>query len=421
MNHTIPYIEATKPEIIRFWISKLAGFSILCSFYLILKISLHCERRKKSYNHIVLALSINSILSSGAIFCHSWPIPRSYSINGAAGTQGTCNAQGAIFTLSYVTICSYYTLFIMLALSSVWDKFDETWFLKFEIIVHASIYILPTIMVAVALKTENFNPGIFNQCTLAAYPLKCDLGGQYGKCIRGGIVRSIFLPRVFTLAFMTTFAVGLTLFTLLVISIQMEEERTAKLIEEKVLNGLEEFPKNVRKKKSRIKVSQASIFWVLYVVTAGVPFFMVTVRCFGDEKNIPDSIYSFHFLCMSLNGCLNLLVYSLLLKKKQDPNDICMPPSSKNALSVTAHMTTRDRELNSSMGNILNSEGGEEHIQTCFVGPEFSIFDGTNPSSSRWGQFIDTYTDDDYDKSDVEAQDEKEKSFPMDISDDFEQ
>jgi len=419
LNRKIPDIEDTTSEIICFWVSKLGGFSIICSFYLISKILLHCERRKKIYHRIVLALSINSVLLSGAVFCHSWPIPRSYTIHGAVGTQGTCNAQGAVFLFSNFASSSYYPICFALAISSVWDKFDEIRFLKFELIVHASIYILPTILVAVALKLGSFNPGAYNQCMVATYPQTCNTSGKYGKCIRGGSTTA-WLSKPLFLVYVTKFMVVFVLFILLVISIRVEENRNPKLIDEEGVSGMEKFQENVRKKKSRIKVSQASICWASYVVKCGLPIGFHGVSRLGFEGYVPDVIMNVQMFFLASDGCLILLVYLLLSKKKQNPSDLCMQPSSRDIIIRTASTKSRDRTFNSSKKKRSNSEGGEDHMQTCFAGPEFSIFDGTNPSNSRWGQFIDKYTDDDYDINSVDDQEEKGKTFQMDITDDLE-
>jgi len=373
MNHTIPFIEMTESQIKKnFWISKLAGFSILCSFYLILKIFHHCERRKRIYHRIMVALSFNSILFCGAVFCNSWPIPRSYSIYGAAGTQGMCNTQGAIFIFTYFTICSYYLLLSVFALFSVRNNFDETWFLKFEVRMHTSMYILPTIIVAVVLKNESVNPGIINQCMLATYPLKCSLGDQYGKCVRGESGYSIISAILFLLA-STMLIVAVVLFSVLAISVRRKENRNAKLMGEKKLK------ENARKKKSRIIVKQASIYCLTYVVTFITPTICRVLVFFGGgQKNTAALVFVSTF-CLSLNGCINLMVYLLLLKRKPDN------------LSLPASESIPDQELSSPSKN------------KCFVGPEFSIFDGSN-SSSRWKRFIDEYTDDNYDDNGFEVQ-----------------
>merc|ERR1711957_1152843 len=107
-------------------------------------------------------------------------------------------------------------------------------------------------------------------------------------------------------------------------------------------------------------------------------------------------------LSISLSGCINLIVYLLLLKRKQDPTYIStLPP-------------LRDRiYLSPSQKKALNPP--EEVSKSCLDRPEFSIFDGRNPSDSPWAQFIDDYSDDENDVNDFQTQEivPQQKSYKM--------
>ena len=206
-----------------FWITKIGGeSSIICSLYLIMKILRDHIRRKKFYHRIIVALSMNAVLFAGAIFCNSWPTPKSFSIRGAAGTQRTCDAQGAVLSFTSMTLSSYYLLLSVFAFHSVRNNFDETWFRKFELRVHLSIYIIPTIITVIAVTNDFINPAK-NQCYIASYPPGCYLDDKFGKCIRGERGYKLFVT-ICTVMGCTTILITLMLFIGLIFYVRRKEK-----------------------------------------------------------------------------------------------------------------------------------------------------------------------------------------------------
>ena len=375
-----------------FWITKIGGgASILCSLYLITKILRDHIRRKKVYHRIIVALNMNSVIFSGAIFCYSWPAPKSYSIYGALGTQKTCDAQGAVLLFTSSTLASYYLLLSVFAFHSVRNNFDETWFRKFELRVHLSIYIIPTIITVIAVTNDFINPAM-NQCYIASYPPGCYLDDKFGKCIRGGPWFKSFAFICLVLNCLS-FLISIILFIGLIFSVRRKEQINAKLIEEKfetMFRGKQLFREKARQKKSRVILQQASIYAMMYLFLFMVPTFIKVPFVFRKEES-PFGCVIVIMLFISLSGCINLIVYLLLLKRKQDPTYIStLPP-------------LRDRiYLSPSQEKALNTP--EEVSKSCLDRPEFSIFDGRNPSDSPWAQFIDDYSDDENDVNDFQTQ-----------------
>ena len=391
MSQISPFLTEEQSKII-FWITKIVGgISIFCSLYLIIKILHDRTRRKKVYHRIIVALSMNSILLSGAMFCNSWPTPKSYSIYGAVGSQRTCNAQGAVSLFTAISISSYYLLLAVFAYHSVRNNFDETWFLKFELRIHISIYIIPTIFAIIAVANEFINP-LSNNCFLHSYPPGCYLDEKFGKCIRGERGYELFVT-ICTVMGCTTILITLMLFIGLFFWVRRKEKRNSKLIEakfEEMFRGKELFRENARKKKSRIIAQQALIYAMTFTFTGFIPASVRTAFVLRKD-NVSFVWITLSMFCISFSGCINLIVYLLLLRRKPDPTHICsLPP-------------LRDRiYLSPSQKKALNPP--EKVSKTCLNRPEFSIFDGTNPSDSPWAQFIDEYSNDEEYVNDFDIQ-----------------
>ena len=303
-----------------FWITKIGGgISVFCSLYLIIKNLRDHTRRKKVYHRIIVALNMNTILFSGGIFCNAWPIPKSYSIYGDVGTQRTCDGQGARLLFTGMNLMNYYLLLAVFAYHSVRNNFDEAWFLKFELRIHISIYIIPTIFTVIAVANEFINPA-FNQCFFNAYPTGCYLDDKFGKFIRGERGYALFVRIGFVLSCATILTV-IILFIALFFGVRRKEKRNAKLIEEKIeemYRGKELFRENVRKKKSRIIAQQALIYATMCSFTFFIPA-CVRIPFVLRKDNISFFLRILAIFCPSLSGCINLIVYLLLLRRKLDP------------------------------------------------------------------------------------------------------
>jgi len=376
-----------------FWITKIAGgMSIFCSSYLFIKILRDHTRRKKVYHRIILAISMNSILLSGAMFCNSWPTPKSYSIYRAIGTQRTCNAQGAVAFFTATSLCFYYLLLAVFAYHSVRNNFDETWFLKFELRIHLSIYIVPTIFTVIALANEFINTNS-NMCFLAIHPPGCHLDDKkFGKCIRGERGYGLF-STICSLMVCATVLIALMLFIGLFFYVRRKEKRNAKLIEkryEEMFRGKELFRENARKKKSRIIAQQAIIYAMMFSFTV-LPAISTRTYFILRKENVPFIAIGLSMSCISLSGCMNLIVYLLLLRRKPDPTYICSLPPLRDRIYLSSR---QEKPVNPQ----------EEISKSCIGQPDFSIFDGTNPSDSPWAQFLDDYSDDENCVNDFEIQ-----------------
>ena len=129
---------------------------------------------------------------------------------------------------------------------------------------------------------------------------------------------------------------------------------------------------------------------MIYLFTFLISFSLrvyVTLR----KENVSFVWIFFSVICTSLLECFILIIYLLLLKRKRDPAHICTMPPLWDRIY-----------LSSSQEGTLNPP--EEVSKICLGRPEFSIFDGTNPSDSSLAQFIDEYSDNETDINNIEIQ-----------------
>jgi len=343
--------------------------SIMASSYLIIIVMRDPKKRKKIFHRIMVALSMNSILFSVMFFLQSWAAPKSIPIYGAIGSQRTCNTQGFIVLFSYFAISSYYILLSIFAVYSVLNNFDETWFLKNEVVVHTTLYALPVIISTTALVKGYLNPSLYNMCILATHPKRCHRVENRTECIRGGdTFYSIFSIAFFALCFLA-FMLSFLLFLVLIIYVRRRENINAILIGKERI-GIE----NLRKKKSRIIAIQASIFSITFMTTFVLPTVVGFIARYNNKTSIILSAIS--FVCVSLNGLINLIVYLRLVHRQLDHTVTQLPTIYPQPSTI--------EQKKCRVGKCLNS--------LSMSASDFSIFDGTNPSSSRMGQFIDEWS-----------------------------
>ena len=380
MNQAVTDLTDEQSKTI-FWITKIGGGGINPLFIIPHhKIFARSHQKKENLSSHYGRFKCELSTISGAIFCYSWPAPKSYSIYGALGTQKTCDAQGAVLLFTTFTLSFYYLLLSVFAFHSVRNNFDETWFLKFELRVHLSLYVIPTILTVIAVSNNFINPAK-NQCYLATYLAGCFLDDKFGKCIRGERGYKSFAI-IFLVLNCSLFLISIMLFIGLIISVRRKEKRNAKLIEEKfktMFRWKELFREKARKKKSRVIVKQALAYAMIYLFIFTFPASMGDFFIFRKE-DISFACVIIFTLVLALGGYINFIVYVLLLKRKQDPRYISTLPPLRDRIYLSA-----------SQKNALNPH--EEVSKTCLGRPECSIFDGRNPSDSQWAQFIDDYLD----------------------------
>jgi len=239
------YFSRSEQKILFYGSKVTSAISIMASFYIIIKVIRNPRIRKQFFHRIMVALSVNSILFRGMTFLQSWVVPKSVPVYGAIGTQLTCDIQGFVIVFSYFTILSYYTLLSIFAFYSVRNNFDETWFLKYEVVVHVTLYAFPVIISSIALAKGYFNPSVFNLCHIATYPKRCELVEKHTECIRGG---GSFYSNFTAIAVVLTFSAFLASFLLflgLIIYVRHLENRNIKLIGKQRI-GIEDVRKKNR-------------------------------------------------------------------------------------------------------------------------------------------------------------------------------
>jgi len=107
-------------------------------------------------------------------------------------------------------------------------------------------------------------------------------------------------------------------------------------------------------------------------------FVLPTVVGFIARYNNKTSIIlsAISFVCVSLNGLINLIVYLRLVHRQLDHTVTQLPTIYPQPSTI--------EQKKCRVGMCLNS--------LSMSASDFSIFDGTNPSSSRMGQFIDEWS-----------------------------
>ena len=149
-----------------------------------------------------------------------------------------------------MTISSYYLLLSVFEFYSVRNNVDETWFLKFELRVYISIYVIPTIVTVIALANGFMNP-LGQRCGVNTFPPGCYLDDKFGKCVRGGGHIYKYFVRIRAVLAGTSMLISLVFFIGLMISIRRKEKINAKLIEEnfeEMYRGKKLFRESARKK-----------------------------------------------------------------------------------------------------------------------------------------------------------------------------
>jgi len=378
-----------------FWVQKIpAFFSILCSLHTIFTIIYDKRRRNKIFHRIMVAFNINCFIFSLGYFCGSWPIKSSYPLYGASGNQGTCDIQGFIIMFTFFTICFYYILLSLFAYISVKNNFDETSFLKYEYRIHTIIHIIPLILSVVALNKEYFNP-VISSCLVSSYPQKCSSGEQFGKCTRGGDGFDKF-SLVIAAMILIALVLPVFLFIKLYFTVRQIEKRNIDLI------GKQKFREHARKYKSRIIAKQALMYCASFYVTIFLSSLVLLKIRFSDG-NVSFGWIIIVCMCPSMIGTLNLIVYQRLLNRQLGPHEsFNLAPLAERVtmagLFLTIHADTFSRC----------------NLKQCDP-PPFSIFDGTNPSDSDIGQFVDEWSDNDKSEAESEVENGNDENRDSDI------
>jgi hypothetical protein len=172
--------------------SAMASLAFLASATITV-VTLRAENGLKSpYRRIIFGLSISDILQSVSLLVGPFAVPRDHDhyheIPWAKGTVGTCEAAGFFLTVGATTI-PFYTLFLSYYfLKRVKDKMTpEQFSRRYELKIHAFIWIFNIIGGIVGLASKHFNPardGDF--CVMEEFPHGCSADPDvYGACVRG--------------------------------------------------------------------------------------------------------------------------------------------------------------------------------------------------------------------------------------------
>jgi len=325
------------------------------------------------YHRIMGVFNVNCLIFSVCSFCGSWPMISTYPLYGSSGNQKTCDAQGFIALFTFLTTALYYILLSIFAYISVKNNFDEASFRKYEIQIHMVIHIIPMILSVAALKKEFFNPYLTG-CLISTYPPKCAFGEQFGKCTRGGDGFKKF-TLVISILLMVVLVLPVVLFVVLYCTIRKKERRNSELI------GKQKIREHARRYKSRIIAKQAFIYCTMfYICIFPTSFVRLWIRFSNGDVSFGWLVLG--VICPSSIGITNLIVYQRLLKRQPAPHEVFILAPLAERVSMSRLSLTRNTEN----VNLLQ-------CNPC----NFSIFDGTNPSDSDIGQFVDewSYKEDD--------------------------
>jgi len=320
------------------------------------------------YHRIMVLFSVNSFIFSLCMFFGSWPIQSTYPFYGSSGNQKTCDTQGFVSLFTFLTTIFYYILLSIFAYISVKNNFDDTTFRKYEIQVHMVIHAIPLVLSVVALKKEYFNPYL-NSCFLSSYPPKCFFSERFGKCTRGGDGFDKFTA-VIAILMMIVLVLPVFIFFVLYFTVRKKERRNTKLI------GKQKIREHARKYKSRVIAKQAFIYCAMFYITI-LPTGFVRLWIRFSNGDVSFGWIVLGVICPSIIGTTNFIVYQRLLKRQLGSHEFFIIAPLKERVAMSRLSLTRSTEpVNPFQCNPSN----------------FSIFDGTNPSDSDIGQFIDEWS-----------------------------
>mmetsp|Transcript_39238 Transcript_39238/g.47173 ORF Transcript_39238/g.47173 Transcript_39238/m.47173 type:complete len:436 (-) Transcript_39238:232-1539(-) len=346
-----------------------AIMSIISSVFLIQKILLDPDRRKKVYHRIVLVMSVHTTILSLALFLGTWPMPKNSlsSIYGAIGTERSCIVQGSIIFFESTTVASFYLSLSLFSFFAVRHNFKEEILRKYERWLHGVIYIIPIALVYNAVHKRFLNPAV-SYCFISSYPKGCYFNDDV-PCIYGG-TGIIEFGSISSAYFCLTLFTAVTLTLCLYFSVRKKER----------LNGTLKKKQKCRKKarllRSKMIAMQAGFYFGVFFITFIVPLLTRSLKLFSVKFSFP--MYVLGPIMLSIQGVANLVVYQRLLLRKRHRNTSLKLPNLAPLEKRLSLVQTSTEEDKSCVKLFCMSDQAE-----------FSIFDGTNPSVV-WSEFIDT-------------------------------
>ena len=108
-------------------------------------------------------------------------------------------------------------------------------------------------------------------------------------------------------------------------------------------------------------------------------------------------------MCPSMIGMLNLIVYQRILNRQLGPHESFNLAPLAERVTMAGLSLTRNSDTFSRC-NLIQCNP-----------PPFSIFDGTNPSDSDIGQFVDEWSDNDKNEAESEVENGNDENREIDI------
>lgn len=356
-----------------------AVLSLLSSSYVIHY--LLCRARDKlqrMYHRLILALNCTLVVFSAIWIWRPFAVPVGTAYNPyAAGTVGTCTAQGFFFLMCVLTTPVYYGSLSVQAYMAIKNSFREEKYKWIEKWIHLVAICVPFALSMIVVARENFNASI-GSCFLRKAPMGCEADPNVA-CERGKGIKYLEL------------IVGLGLLLLYFI---VPPSLTAAMYcwigrmqrKGEGSSGMQRVRESARRQTMRTVARQISVYLFAFWSTWVFGMIQQAYRILTGGKVLYDLLVLAQCLYASQGFVLAASYFALRrLGRVQRATYV-------RQSDVVQGVTVSDIRLNA------ESRANEsETLDNSTKSYDFNIFDGVPDEDSPWAKFIDPDSDNGHD------------------------
>jgi hypothetical protein len=347
------------------------AISVVSCSYIIYLVVTSAHYRSRVYHRLMLGMACTIVLHSCNKFWGTAAVPEGTpGVYGAKGTVGTCTAHGFLNQMGYTPLI-YYVALSFYSFVAVRNNFNIVKFIWMEKWIHIGAIVIPLLSSVYLTTIDAFN---FNgySCWIASVPLGCGEGKDI-ECTRGpkniGQVQWLFgaLPMMIVLLLPTCVMVALYVYV-------RRRPKYSILVDA-----------NTVAKQAGLYL--VALYWTYLFSMIDYAFL------FGASREI-FALRITAVCSEKLMGFYIMLVYLMLrvAPKEVAGNEVTHIGSTEMSVNRENPAEKKGKGVQAS-----KEKDGEDSIEF------FSIFDGTNASSS-WKDFVFEGEDEDEDADFLESQ-----------------